>query len=236
MQEILKHLVELRSHLIKALIPPLILFLGVVYWAPNIFKWFTQPLMQVLPPQAQSQMVFTDVIGTFFIPIKLTLLTCIVLTLPWILYQIWAFIAPGLYQNEKKLVLPLIASSYALFLGGIAFSYYFVCPALFHFIVAYNSRTGHAMMTDIGLYIDFLLNLFIAFGVVFEIPVVMVVLVYLGMVSAKQLKEWRPYAIVVNFIIAAILTPPDVLSQLMMAIPMCILYEVGLLISARIKK
>ena len=207
----------------------IVLFLGMVYWAPDIFQLLARPLLDVLPKGAH--MIVTDVTGSFFVPIKVTLMAAFVLALPVVIYQVWAFVAPGLYQHEKKLVIPLVVSTYTLFLIGMAFAYLLVFPTVFSFMVSYNEPLGADMSTDIDKYLSFAMTTFLAFGFTFEVPVVVVVLVRLGMVKLAKLKEIRPYITVGAFVVAAVVTPPDVLSQLLLAIPLCVLYELGLLIA-----
>jgi len=223
------HLVELRDRIIKASISVIVLFLGMVYWAPDIFQLLARPLLDVLPKGAH--MIVTDVTGSFFVPIKVTLMAAFVLALPVVIYQVWAFVAPGLYQHEKKLVIPLVVSTYTLFLIGMAFAYLLVFPTVFSFMVSYNEPLGADMSTDIDKYLSFAMTTFLAFGFTFEVPVVVVVLVRLRMVKLSKLKEIRPYITVGAFVVAAVVTPPDVLSQLLLAIPLCVLYELGLLIA-----
>jgi len=223
------HLVELRDRIIKASISVIVLFFGMVYWAPDIFQLLARPLLDVLPKGAH--MIVTDVTGSFFVPIKVTLMAAFVLALPVVIYQVWAFVAPGLYQHEKKLVIPLVVSTYTLFLIGMAFAYLLVFPTVFSFMVSYNEPLGADMSTDIDKYLSFAMTTFLAFGFTFEVPVVVVVLVRLRMVKLEKLKEIRPYIIVGAFVVAAVVTPPDVLSQLLLAIPLCVLYELGLLIA-----
>ncbi len=223
------HLVELRDRIIKASISVIVLFLGMVYWAPDIFQLLARPLLDVLPKGAH--MIVTDVTGSFFVPIKVTLMAAFVLALPVVIYQVWAFVAPGLYQHEKKLVIPLVVSTYTLFLIGMAFAYLLVFPTVFSFMVSYNEPLGADMSTDIDKYLSFAMTTFLAFGFTFEVPVVVVVLVRLRMVTLAKLKEIRPYITVGAFVVAAVETPPDVLSQLLLAIPLCVLYELGLLIA-----
>jgi sec-independent protein translocase protein TatC len=176
-------------------------------------------------------MIVTDVTGSFFVPIKVTLMAAFVVALPVVIYQIWAFVAPGLYQHEKKLIVPLVVSTYSLFLIGMSFAYFLVFPTVFSFMVRYNEPLGADMSTDIDKYLSFAMTTFLAFGFTFEVPVVVVVLVRLGMVKLSKLKEIRPYVIVGAFVVSAVVTPPDIMSQLLLAIPLCILYELGLLIA-----
>lgn len=225
----ISHLVELRERIVKALAGVLLVFMSLVYWAPDIFNLFSRPLLDALP--AGGKMIVTDVTGSFFVPMKVTLLVAFLVALPWVLYQIWQFVAPGLYQHEKRLILPLVSSSYVLFLCGVAFAYFLVFPTVFHFMAHYNAPLGAEMSTDIDKYLGFAMTTFLAFGITFEVPVVVIVLVRFGVVELQKLKEIRPYVIVGAFIIAAIVTPPDVLSQLLLAIPLIALYELGLIMA-----
>ena len=228
-ESFLSHLFELRDRVIKAGLAIIIVFACLAYWAPDIFHIFAQPLLSSLP--VGGKMIVTDITGSFFVPMKVTMLVAFLIALPWVLYQMWAFIAPGLYQHERKLVIPLVVSSYSLFLFGMAFAYFLVFPTVFNFMAQYNAPLGAEMSTDIDKYLSFAMTTFLAFGITFEVPVVVVVLVRMGIVTLAKLRESRPYVIVGAFIIAAIVTPPDVLSQLLLAIPMILLYELGLLIA-----
>ena len=225
----LSHLFELRDRLIKAVGALLLVFLCLVYWAPDIFHLFSRPLLDALP--SGGKMIVTDVTGSFFVPMKVTMLVAFLGALPVIMYQLWAFIAPGLYNHERQLILPIVSSSYVLFLAGMAFAYFLVFPTVFQFMAHYNAPLGADMATDIDKYLSFAMTTFLAFGLTFEVPVVVVVLVKLGMVRISKLKEIRPYVIVGAFVIAAIVTPPDVLSQLLLAVPLCVLYELGIFIA-----
>lgn len=227
----ISHLVELRDRIIRAGISVIVVFVGLVYWAPDIFRLLARPLMNNLPKD--GKMIVTDVTGSFFVPMKVTMLVAFVIALPVVLYQIWAFVAPGLYQHEKKLVAPLVASSYTLFLCGMAFAYFVVFPTIFRVMAHYNAPLGAEMTTDIDNYLSFVLTMFIAFGVTFEVPIVVVLLVRMGVVTVKKLKSIRPYVIVGAFVVAAVVTPPDVFSQLILALPLIVLYEAGI-IAARI--
>ena len=230
MQEtFLSHLFELRDRLIKSVAALLVVFLGLVYWAPDIFHLFSKPLLDALPNG--GRMIVTDVTGSFFVPMKVTMLVAFLGALPVIMYQLWAFIAPGLYNHERKLILPIVTSSYILFVTGMAFAYFLVFPTVFQFMAHYNAPLGADMATDIDKYLSFAMTTFLAFGLTFEVPVVVVVLVKLGMVRIKKIKEIRPYIIVGAFVIAAVVTPPDVLSQLLLAVPLCLLYELGILVA-----
>ena len=225
----LSHLFELRDRVIKSALAIIAVFVCLVYWAPDIFHLFAQPLLNSLP--AGGKMIVTDVTGSFFVPMKVTMLVAFIIALPVVIYQLWAFIAPGLYQHERKLVVPLVVSSYSLFVFGMAFAYFLVFPTVFNFMASYNAPLGAEMSTDIDKYLGFAMNTFLAFGLTFEVPVVVVVLVRMGIVPLAKLKEIRPYVIVGAFVISAIVTPPDVLSQLLLAVPMTLLYELGLLIA-----
>ena len=228
-ESFLSHLFELRDRVIKAGLAIIIVFVSLVYWAPDIFHLFAQPLLQALP--AGGKMIVTDVTGSFFVPMKVTMLVAFIIALPVVMYQLWAFIAPGLYIHERKLILPLVVSSYSLFIIGMAFAYFLVFPTVFKFMASYNAPLGAEMSTDIDNYLSFAMTTFLAFGITFEVPVVVVVLVRMGMVPLAKLKEVRPYVIVGAFVISAIVTPPDVLSQLLLAVPMTLLYELGLLVA-----
>ncbi|EXI74821.1 MAG TPA: twin-arginine translocase subunit TatC [Candidatus Accumulibacter phosphatis] len=224
----LSHLVELRDRLIRALLAVGIVFLCLVPWAQDIYALLAQPLLAKLPQG--GQMIATDVIGVFLVPMKVALMVAFLIALPYVLYQIWAFVAPGLYAHEKRLALPLVGASVVLFFVGMAFAYFLVFPAVFGFMASVQPE-GVAWMTDIEKYLSFVLTTFVAFGVTFEVPVVVLVLVQAGIVGVEKLREWRPYIIVGAFVIGAIFTPPDVISQLMMAIPLCLLFELGLLLA-----
>ena len=227
----ISHLVELRDRIIRAGLAVIVVFVGLVYWAPDIFRLLARPLMNNLPKD--GKMIVTDVTGSFFVPMKVTMLVAFVIALPFVLYQIWAFVAPGLYQHEKKLVGPLVGSSYTLFLCGMAFAYFVVFPTIFRVMAHYNAPLGAEMTTDIDNYLSFVLTMFIAFGVTFEVPIVVVLLVRMNVVTLKKLKEVRPYVIVGAFVISAVVTPPDVFSQLILASPLVVLYEAGI-IAARL--
>ena len=201
-ESFLSHLFELRDRVIKAGLAIIIVFVSLVYWAPDIFHLFAQPLLQALP--AGGKMIVTDVTGSFFVPMKVTMLVAFIIALPVVMYQLWAFIAPGLYMHERKLILPLVVSSYSLFIIGMAFAYFLVFPTVFKFMASYNAPLGAEMSTDIDNYLSFAMTTFLAFGITFEVPVVVVVLVRMGMVPLATLKEIRPYVIVGAFVISAI--------------------------------
>jgi sec-independent protein translocase protein TatC len=227
----ISHLVELRDRVIRAGGAVLAVFVCLVYWAPNIFHLLARPLLDNLP--AGGKMIVTDVTGSFFVPMKVTMMVALVIALPVVLYQLWAFVAPGLYAHEKRLVMPLVGSSYALFLAGMSFAYFLVFPTIFRVMAHYNAPLGAQMSTDIDKYLSFALTTFLAFGATFETPIVVVLLVGMGVLTIKKLKKIRPYVVVGAFIVAAVVTPPDVFSQLILAVPLILLYEVGI-IAARI--
>jgi len=220
----ISHLIELRDRLLRIIVAVVLVFLALFYWASDIYTLLAQPLLAALP--ADGKMIATDVVGVFLVPVKVTLLVAFLIALPYVLYQVWAFVAPGLYAHEKRLVLPLVVTSSILFFIGMAFAYLVVFPSVFRFMAAIAPQ-GVAWMTDIEKYFSFVLTMFIAFGVTFETPVAVVVLVRLGVVTIEQLKDARPYVIVGAFVVGAIFTPPDVISQLLLAIPVCLLYEGG---------
>jgi len=229
----LSHLFELRNRLIKALLSIGIVFVCLFPWAKELYALLAQPLISTLPQG--GQMIATDVVGVFLVPMKVALMVAFLIALPYVLYQVWAFIAPGLYTHEKRLALPLVAASVFLFFVGMSFAYFLVFPTVFKFM-ANVAPEGVAWMTDIEKYLSFVMTTFLAFGVTFEVPVVVVVLVRMGVVTVETLKEWRSYMIVAAFVIAAIFTPPDVISQLMLAIPLCLLYELGMLMAKFVGK
>ena len=229
------HLVELRDRLIKALIAFAIVFAILMIWpgAGAIYDFLAAPLTRALPEG--TKMIATGVITPFMVPLKVGAMVAFVVALPVILYQAWAFVAPGLYTHEKKFALPLVIASSILFVLGMAFCYYFVFGKVFSFINDFAPKSI-TPAPDIEAYLNFVLTMFVAFGVTFEVPIVVIVLVAFNIVSLEKLKEWRSYVIVGAFVIAAVVTPPDVLSQLLLAIPMCILYEVGLLCARFVAK
>jgi sec-independent protein translocase protein TatC len=232
-ESFISHLIELRNRLIWALGTVLVVFVCLVPWAGDVYDLLAQPMIATLPPG--TKMIATGVITPFMVPLKVTLLAAFMLALPAILYQAWAFVAPGLYTHEKKFALPLIVASTVLFLLGVAFCYFFVFNTVFKFI----NQFAPASITpapDIEQYLNFVMTMFLAFGVTFEVPVVVVVLVRFGIVSLEKLRDFRPYAIVAAFVIAAVVTPPDVTSQFMLALPMCLLYELGLFVARFVGK
>jgi len=229
----ISHLVELRDRLLRAVVSVILVFLGLFHWANDLYTLLAQPLLHALPKG--GQLIATEVTAPFFVPIKVTMMAAFLIALPYILYQIWAFIAPGLYSHEKRLGIPLIIASVILFFCGMSFAYFLVFPIVFGFIAGV-APVGVAVMTDISKYLDFVLTMFMAFGITFEVPVVVVLLVKIGFVSISKLREIRPYVIVGAFIIGAIFTPPDVVSQIMLAVPLWLLYELGIIVASLITR
>ena len=230
------HLVELRTRLVRASVVVLVVFIVLfAIWpgAAAIYDFLAQPMMHALPEG--SKMIATGVITPFMVPMKVTMAVALMVSLPWVLYQAWAFVAPGLYTHEKRLVAPLIISSSALFILGVAFCYYFVFGTVFKFINEFAPKSI-SVAPDIENYLDFVLTMCLAFGLTFEVPIVVIVLVRMGLVTVEKLKSIRPYVIVGAFVIAAVVTPPDVMSQLFLAIPLCLLYEIGLLLAPLFEK
>lgn len=223
---LIAHLLELRTRLLRGFVGLVLVLACLLPFANKLYALLAQPLLDKLPKG--GQLIATQVASPFFAPMKLAFFVALMLSMPWLLYQAWAFVAPGLYQREKKLALPLLASALSLFYAGCAFAFFLVLPMVFGFL-ARVTPAGVAMMTDIGAYLDFVLVMFLAFGLSFELPVALVILALLGWVTPAQLREARGYAIVGIFIVAAIVTPPDVVSQLMLAIPMMLLYEAGII-------
>lgn len=226
----ISHLVELRDRLVKAVIGVAIVCIALLAWPgpAQIYDYLAAPMLASLPVGAK--MIATGVSAPFLVPMKVTLVLALILSLPWVFYQAWAFVAPGLYAHEKRLVLPLVFSSSLLFIAGVAFCYFFVFGRVFHFITNF-APTSIAVMPDIENYLDFVISMCLAFGATFEVPVVVVILVRMGIITVEKLKSIRPYIIVGAFVIAAIVTPPDVVSQLALAIPMWLLFELGLLLA-----
>jgi sec-independent protein translocase protein TatC len=208
-----------------------VVFLALVPFANEVYTIIASPLMTVMP--AGMSMIATEVASPFLTPLKFTLAAAVTLTIPFILYQIWAFVAPGLYRHERRMVVPLVVSSVLLFYAGMAFAYFVVFPTVFGFFVGILPP-GVQMMTDIKAYLDFVFSMFFAFGIAFEVPVAVVILAWMGIVDPEKLAEKRPYVIVGAFVVAAVLTPPDVLSQFLLAVPMLILFEIGLFIARRL--
>jgi len=225
---VIAHLIELRTRLMHAMVALLVTFICLFPWASNLYALLAQPLLSKLPKG--GQMIATDVTTPFFVPLKVALMASFLIALPYILYQVWRFVAPGLYAHEKRLVLPLIAASTVLFYCGMTFAYFAVFPIVFGFITA-SAPHGVAVMTDIDKYLSFVLTMFVAFGVTFQVPVAVVVLVRIGVVTTAKLREIRPYVIVGAFVVGALFTPPDVVSQFMLAMPLWLLYEAGIVVA-----
>lgn len=229
----ISHLIELRDRLLRMVVGFLLVFICLFPFANKLYSLLAQPLLSRLP--AGGHLIATAVTTPFFVPMKVAMLAAVVLALPYMLYQIWGFVAPGLYAHEKRLVLPLVVASTLLFLAGMAFAYFLVFPVVFGFIVGVAPE-GVAVMTDIGNYLDFVITLFLAFGIAFEVPVVVVLLVRFGVVSIAMLQESRSYVIVGAFVIGAIFTPPDVVSQIMLAVPLWLLFEAGIVAARLMEK
>jgi sec-independent protein translocase protein TatC len=227
-QPLVTHLVELRNRLMRAVLAVLLIFAGLVYFANDIYTLLAGPLLAHLP--ADGTMIATDVASPFFTPIKLVMMVSVFAAMPFILYQVWAFMAPGLYSHERKLVFPLMVSSVFLFYAGMAFAYFVVFPLVFGFFTS-TAPTGVAVMTDISKYLDFVLTIFFAFGIAFEVPIFTILLVWTGMTSPESLRGKRPYIIVGAFVVGMLLTPPDIFSQTLLALPMWLLFETGLFFS-----
>jgi sec-independent protein translocase protein TatC len=229
-QEFIAHLVELRSRLVRAVAAVFVLFLCLLPFANTLYTWLALPLLSKMP--AGGHMIATEVTTPFFVPMKVAALVAFLLALPYVLYQIWGFVAPGLYAHEKRLALPLVVTSALLFYFGMSFAYFAVFPFVFGFIT-HTAPIGVEIMTDIEKYLGFVTNMFLAFGLAFETPVAVVLLVKLGAVTVVQLRAARRYVIVGAFIVGAIFTPPDAVSQTLLAVPLWLLYEVGILVANR---
>lgn len=227
------HLIELRNRLLRSVIGLLLVMVALFPFANDIYHWLALPLLQSLP--AGGQMIATEVTTPFFVPMKVALWSAFIISLPYTLYQIWGFIAPGLYAHERRMVGPLVLASTLLFLCGMAFAYFLVFPVVFGFL-SNTAPEGVAVMTDINLYLDFAMTLFLAFGLAFEVPVAVVLLVTTGMVSVAGLREARAYVVVGAFVLGAIFTPPDIVSQFMLAIPLWLLYEAGILVASLMQR
>lgn len=224
----ISHLVELRDRLLRAVVAIAVVFVCLMPWAGDIYDILALPMMSTLPEG--THMIATGVVTPFFVPVKVTMMVSFVIALPIVLYQAWAFIAPGLYAHERRIGLPLVLGSTLLFLLGMAFCYFFVFNTVFKFIAEFAPKSI-VPAPDIEQYLSFVMTLFLAFGLTFEVPVAVILLAKAGVVSIEKLKEARPYVIVGAFIIAAVITPPDVISQFMLAVPMCLLYELGIIIA-----
>ena len=230
---LVSHLLELRSRLLKSVLAVSGVFLALLPFSDALYTALAEPLLRTLP--AGSQLVAIEVTSGFFVPMKLVFFLAVMLAAPFALYQAWAFVAPGLYQREKRLARPILVSATILFYAGCAFTFFVLLPVMFAYL-ATTVPAGVRMMTDISHYLDFVLVMMLAGGISFEVPVAVMIAVIMGWVTAKQLSEWRGYVIVAIFIIAAILTPPDGLSQIMLAVPMCLLYEAGILMARLLRK
>ena len=228
---LMSHLVELRDRVVRMVVAVLVLFLGLFYWANDIYVYLAEPLTRHLPEDAT--MIAIDVASPFLTPFKLVLMLSVFLAMPVILYQCWAFVAPGLYANEKRIAGPLLVSSILLFYGGVAFAYFIVFPLVFGFFTSVGPEIVN-ISTDIGRYLDFVIALFFGFGLAFEVPIATIILVAIGVTTPKKLAEKRPFIIVGAFIIGMLLTPPDVISQVLLALPMWVLFEAGLIASKMI--
>lgn len=227
------HLIEMRDRLLRAVVAVVVIFICLFPWAQDIYALLAEPMLAALPKG--GQMIATEVTTPFFVPVKVTMMAAFLLAMPWVFYQVWAFVAPGLYQHERRIGVPLVIASVFLFLLGMAFAYFLVFPVVFGFIVGIAPE-GVAVMTDIGKYLDFVMTLFMAFGITFEVPVAVVLLVKMNMVSIAKLREIRPYVIVGAFVVGAIFTPPDVISQFMLAVPVWILYELGIIVASMVTR
>lgn len=228
-ESFISHLIELRTRLIRALIGVGLVSLCLMPFASHIYDLLAAPMMAALPQGAK--MIATGVVAPFFVPLKVTLLVGFLIALPWVLWQVWAFVAPGLYAHEKRLAGPLVIASTLLFFLGMAFCYFFVFGTVFKFIAGFSPKSI-LPAPDIEQYLSFVMTMFLAFGVTFEVPIVVILLVKIGLVTVKKLREIRSYVIVAAFVIAAVVTPPDVSSQIMLAVPMCLLYEIGILVAS----
>lgn len=222
----ISHLIELRNRLLRIVLGFAVIFIALFPFANRLYNLLAKPLLASLP--VGGHMIATGVTTPFFVPMKVAMLTAFMISLPFTLYQVWAFIAPGLYAHEKKWIAPLVVASTALFGIGMAFAYFVVFPVVFGFL-ANTAPEGVAVMTDIGSYLDFIISLFMAFGLAFEVPIAVIVVVKFGLVSLQQLRDARGYVVVGAFVIGAIFTPPDIISQFMLAMPLWILYEVGII-------
>ncbi|NOT16196.1 MAG: twin-arginine translocase subunit TatC [Methylotenera sp.] len=228
-ENFISHLIELRNRLLRMVIGFVLAFFALFPFANKIYALLAAPLLSKLPEG--GQMIATAVTTPFFVPMKVAMMTAFIVSLPHTMYQAWTFVSPGLYAHEKKFMLPIIVASCALFLMGMAFAYYLVFPVVFGFVVG-TAPMGVAVMTDIGNYLDFVLTLFFAFGLAFQVPIAVVMMVRFGWVTVAQLKEARGYVVVAAFVIGAIFTPPDIISQFMLAVPMWLLYELGVLVAS----
>jgi sec-independent protein translocase protein TatC len=230
---LISHLLELRDRLLRAVIAIVVCFVPLAFFQDELFTLVARPLIEKLP--AGTSLIATSVVSPFMAPLKLSLIVAIFAAMPFILYQVWAFVAPGLYKHEKRFAFPLVVSSIFLFYAGVAFAYYVVFPLMFQFLAS-TTPIGVKMMTDIANYLDFVLLLFFAFGIAFEVPVAVVLLAATGIVKVESLKKHRGYVVLAIFVVAAFLTPPDAVSQTFMAVPMYALYELGILFANVVQK
>ena len=232
-ENFISHLIELRDRLLRTLIGFALILLMLLPFANKIYSLLAAPLLAQLP--SGGQMIATAVTTPFFVPMKVAMMAAFIISLPHTMYQAWSFVAPGLYAHEKKFMVPMIVASCCLFLMGMAFAYFLVLPVIFGFIIS-AAPVGVAVMTDIANYLDFVIGLFFAFGLAFQVPIAVILVVYFGWLDVIQLKAMRAYVVVVAFILGAIFTPPDVVSQFMLALPICLLYELGMLLAGFIIK
>jgi len=231
-QPFMAHLIEFRDRLLRAIASVALIFIGLFAFSNELYLYVSEPLRQYLPDS--STMIATDVTSPFLTPFKLTLVLSLFAAMPYVLYQVWAFVAPGLYKREKKIVIPLFCSSVILFYAGMAFAYYVVFPLVFMFFTSVGPE-GVSIMTDIRSYLDFVLKLFFAFGISFEIPIAVVILSWMGAVDPDNLAKKRPYVFILCFVFGMLLTPPDILSQTLLAIPMWLLFEIGIMFGRLVK-
>jgi sec-independent protein translocase protein TatC len=223
---LISHLLELRTRLMRAFLVVVVIFIPLAFYSNQLFEWLSQPLLRELP--AHSALISTSITAPFTTPLKLSFIAALVIGMPYVLYELWAFIAPGLYRHEKRFAVPLLLSSIVLFYAGTAFAYFVVFPLIFNFFVN-TTPHGVQMMADITMYMDFVIKLLFSFGLAFEVPVAVVLLVVMGIVPLEKLTQIRGYVLIAVFVIAAIITPPDAVSQTIMAVPMYLLYEGGIL-------
>lgn len=231
-ENLISHLLELRNRLLKIVVALVVCVIAFLPFANTLYTWLAQPLLNHMP--IGTHMIATSVTSPFLVPMKVSILMAIVVSLPYTLYQAWAFIAPGLYLHERRFIGPLIISSTVLFIAGMAFAYFAVFPVVFGFITS-SAPEGVAVMTDIGSYLDFVTTMFVSFGLAFEVPIIVIMLVKFNVVKVEMLKEARSYVIVGAFIVGAVLTPPDVISQIMLAVPLWLLYELGVFVAKFVK-
>lgn len=232
-ESLIAHLLELRNRLLRAVLAVVVAFLAILPFSDRLYTLISEPLLRSLPKG--GQLIAIEVTSTFFVPVKLAFFAALMVAMPVVLYQLWAFVAPGLYDKEKRLARPILVAATVLFYIGCAFTYFLMLPVMFAYLSG-TAPVGVAMMTDISHYLDFVLVMFLAGGISFEVPVAVIIAVILGWVTPKQLSDWRGYVIVAIFVIAAIITPPDGLSQILLAVPMCLLYEAGVLMARVLRR